>query len=366
MTQQVVVYREAGRFAGWPANYGMWRWGREIVVGFTAGAHKTVTRGHAIDKSLPFRNMQARSLDGGESWQVEAFPGLLPGGRGLSADEHMGAGLRLSEVLDDDPPTSPPEPVNFTHPDFALMAARTGLSRGVRSFFYASYDRCRSWRGPYALPDFGQTGIAARTDYLVDGEKSALLFLTANKADGGEGKVICVRSDDGGRSFALLSEVGGEPAGRGDFAIMPASLLLPDGAILCARRFRQGADGMSWIDLFRSDDGGRSWRFLCQPVAFREPNHSGNPPVLLALPDGRLALVYGNRDRPYTICARLSGDAGESWGGEIVLRAGGGSGDMGYARATALDDGRVVAAYYFNDRADGDGERFIEATLWTP
>ncbi len=28
--------------------------------------------------------------------------------------------------------------------------------------------------------------------------------------------------------------------------------------------------------------------------------------------------------------------------------------------------GAVVAAYYFNDRPDGDGERFIEATLWQP
>ena len=366
MTRQVTIFREPGRFAGWPANYGIWHWGREIVVGFTVGAHKTVARGHAINKSHPFRNMQARSLDGGESWRVEEFPGERPGDRGLSADEHMGAGLQLREVLDAYPLASPPQPMNFRRPDFAFMAARTGIGGGVRSFFYASSDRCRSWQGPYALPDFGQTGIAARTDILVESENSALLFLTANKADGDEGKVICVRTDDGGRTFALLSEVGGEPAGRGDFAIMPASLRLPDGAILCARRCREGATAMSWIDIFRSEDGGRSWQFLCQPASFREPNHSGNPPVLLALPDSRLALIYGNRDAPYTICGRLSDDSGESWSGEMALRTGGANGDMGYVRAVGLDDGRVVAAYYFNDREDGDGERFIEATLWMP
>ena len=364
--RQVTIVREAGRFAGWPANYGMWRWGREIVVGFTQGTHKSVARGHALDKSQPFRNMQARSLDGGETWRVEAFNGASPGGRGLSADEHMGAGLRLSEVMHAKSAPVLAAPLDFTHPDFALMLARTGIGRGVFSFFYASQDRARSWQGPYRLPMFNQTGIAARTDYLVESERSALLFLTANKADGDEGKVICVRTDDGGRSFTLLSEVGGEPAGRGDFAIMPASLRLPDGAILCARRCRNGADGMSWIDIFRSDDEGRSWHFLCQPVAFREPNHSGNPPVLLRLPDERLALIYGNRDRPHTIGARLSGDAGASWSDEITLRGGGGSGDMGYVRGVALDDGRIVAAYYFNDRPDGDGERFIGATLWTP
>ena len=51
---------------------------------------------------------------------------------------------------------------------------------------------------------------------------------------------------------------------------------------------------------------------------------------------------------------------------EIVLRAGGANGDMGYVRACALPNGEVVAVYYINDRADGDGERFIEATIWTP
>ena len=97
--RQVTIYREPGRFAGWPANYGIWRWGNEIVVGFTVGAraHKTVERGHARDKSQPinFINRQARSFDGGESWQIEPFKqlGSLPAGRGLSADEHsMDAG----------------------------------------------------------------------------------------------------------------------------------------------------------------------------------------------------------------------------------------------------------------------------------
>ena len=26
--KQVIVYREPGRLAGWPANYGIWSWGR--------------------------------------------------------------------------------------------------------------------------------------------------------------------------------------------------------------------------------------------------------------------------------------------------------------------------------------------------
>ena len=227
--RQATIFREPGAFAGWPANYGMWHWGDEIVIGFALGRHKRVQRGHAIDKSRPVTNMQARSLDRGATWQLEAFKGARPGGRGLSADEHMDAGLRLGEVMSAETAAVPPQPLNFQHPDFAMMLARTGLKRGVFSFFYVSTDRCRTWDGPYRLPMFGSAGIAARSDYQILSEQAALFFLTANKADGNEGRVICARTDDGGQTFQLLSEVGGEPSGAGDFAIMPASLQLPGG-----------------------------------------------------------------------------------------------------------------------------------------
>ncbi|MYA94017.1 MAG: exo-alpha-sialidase, partial [Chloroflexi bacterium] len=224
---------------------------------------------------------------------------------------------------------------------------------------------CHSWAGPYRLPDFGATGIAARTDVILQGAQTATFFLTANKSDGDEGRVICVRTRDGGRSFQLLSQVGADLAARGDFAIMPGSVQLRNETLLCARRCRIGTSGLSHIDLFASDDLGESWRRISQPVAFQRPGHSGNPPCLLALRDGRLALLYGNRDS-YAICARLSEDGGINWGGETLLRGGGANGDMGYVRAVELDDGTVVAAYYFNDAPGGDGERFIEATRWQP
>jgi len=36
-SQSVVVYREAGKFCGWPANNGVWSWDNEILVGFEIG-----------------------------------------------------------------------------------------------------------------------------------------------------------------------------------------------------------------------------------------------------------------------------------------------------------------------------------------
>src|SRR5690606_28860761 len=129
-----------------PANYGMWRWGDEIVLGFTTGYHATQQHLHSRDMTRPFVNVQARSTDGGETWTVEDFPGKTPGGRGLSADEHVNAGLKLEEVIDADAPTVPETGIDFQQPGFALMCARTGLAAGVQSFFYVSGDRCKSWQ----------------------------------------------------------------------------------------------------------------------------------------------------------------------------------------------------------------------------
>ena len=232
----------------------------------------------------------------------------------------MNAGLRLAEVMSATTAPVPPSPLSFQHPDFALMVGRTGLKRGVFSFYYLSYDRCRSWEGPYRLPMFGTTGIAARTDALIEGAHSALFFLSVNKGDGEEGKTLCVRTDDGGMSFELPGGGGRGAERKRRFRHHAIVAAIGRRALLSALRCRKGARGYSWIDLYASDDGGRSWRFMNRPVEFQRPGHAGNPPCLKQLADGRLLLMYGNRD-DYKICARISADAGESWGDEIVLRS---------------------------------------------
>lgn len=362
--QHVTIYREAGRYGGWPANYGIWSWGDEIVVGFTVGYVKSDAGFHARDRERPFVGMQARSLDGGETWEAQATPCRTPGDRGLSADEHVRHDLGVGQVLDvADAPVDCPGGVTFTHPDFALMCARSGLRAGARSWFYVSQDRCRMWEGPFRLPLFGQTGIAARTDYLVDGADACTLFLTASKPDGEEGRVFCARTTDGGKGFGFVSWIGPEPEG---FAIMPASVRLPDGRILVAIRCREGKRDLkterNWIDLYASDDAGATWATVNRPVP--DTGRGGNPPAMIRLRDGRVCLTYGYRDAPFEMCARLSEDSGATWGREVVLREDGGNHDVGYPRTVQRADGRVVTVYYFNDHADG--ERYIAATIWEP
>ncbi len=360
--QHVTVYREPGRYGGWPANYGIWSWGNEIVVGFILGYYKADVAYHARDKGRPFVTMQARSLDGGESWDVCPFPGRTPGNRGLSADEHMNPPLWVANALEgENAPVPSPGHIDFTHPEFALMCARTALGAGARSWFYVSTDCCRHWEGPYWLPTFGQSGIAARTDYLVDGPDICTLFLTAAKPNGREGRVFCARTADAGQTFDFISWVTPEPAG---YAIMPASLRLASGRILVAVRHSAGANTPTsprcWIALYASDDNGRSWQYLAEPVS--DTGRGGNPPTLSQLQDGRLCITYGLRKPPFGMRAVFSQDGGATWGEPVVLRDGAGNHDLGYPRTVQRPDGAMVTVYYWND--DAESERYIAATLW--
>ena len=362
--EHIDVYRQRSRYAGWPANYGIWSWGNEIVVGFTVGYPDPRGGFHARDRSRPFTAMQARSLDGGRTWQVQDTPCRIPEGYGLSVDEHVHAGLydRHGDSSEEGF-LDPTDEVAFTHPDFAFMCARSGLVAGAQSWYYYSYSRCRTWNGPFLLPMFGQSGIAARTDYSVSGPAECTLFLTATKSDGREGRVFCSRTTDGGRTFRFLSWVGQEPAG---FTIMPASVRLSDARIVAAVRCRSTeADTtheQNWIDLYASDDDAKTWHYVTRPV--ENTGMGGNPPALIRLADGRLCLVYGFRDKTYGIRATLSSDEGVTWSRETILRADGGNHDLGYPRAVQRPDGAVVVVYYFNRQADA--ERYIAATIWQP
>src|ERR1044071_2816911 len=354
--KHVFIYHEQGRFAGFPANHGIWNWGNEILVGFSAGDYKDLgPNRHAIDREKPEQHLLARSLDGGETWTIEdpSSQGVLVG----TAGARHGTLPRGS---------AEPEPVDcqgeidFTDRNFALTCRMTGTDAG-ESRFYFSYDRGRKWKGPFKLPLFGQPGIAARTDYIVNGRRDCLLFLTAVKQNGREGHVICVRTQDGGKTWRLIGKIGPEPEG---YSIMPSSVRLSDTDLLTAIRCRAGTDaqGKSWLETWKSSNDGQSWSLFNQPVL---DTGEGNPPHLITLTDRRLCLTYGVRAAPYRICAKLSADAGQTWSGELVLRDDGGNRDLGYVRTVQRPDGKVVTVYYFWDRKTGP-ERYLAATIWQP
>ena len=326
------VYFEPGRYGGWPANYGIWSWGDEIVVGFELGYHKDQgPKRHAIDKEKPRVTRFARSLDGGETWSIEE-PKLL----NIESQ-----------------PASQNLPLDFTHPDFALRVPKNDR-RSEYSEIHYSYDRGRTWLHPVKLQI---PGLQARTDYLIDGKQECTLFLTSEKQNGKEGRPLVARTTDGGTSWKFVSWIGPEPEG---FAIMPASVRLSESKIVAVLRRREGP--RRWLTAYLSQDNGESWQQMKDPI---DDLGEGNPPSLIKLRDGRLCLTYGYRAAPFRIAARLSSDEGKTWSDEIVLRDDGANRDQGYTRTIQRSDGRIVTIYYFNEEQSGP-ERYIAATIWVP
>jgi hypothetical protein len=347
-----MVYHQRGRFGGWPANHGIWCWGNEILVGFSAGTYKDLGPDrHAIDRNQPEEHLLARSRDGGLTWRIEnpsEKGALIPVGKALHGLAPPG--------LKEKPWRDCPGGIDFTQRDFALTLRMTDAHGGPSRFYYST-NRGRDWQGPFRLPLFGQKGIAARTDYLVNGKHDCLLFLTAAKPNGREGRPLCARTTDGGRSWSFVSWIAPEPKG---YAIMPSTVRLGTRELLTAIRCRD--ERKSWIETYRSPDDGRTWKLDTVPA----PDlGEGNPASMIRLADGRVCLTYGRRAAPYSIRARLSADGGKTWSDEITLRDGGAGRDLGYPRSVQRSDGKVVTVYYFWDKKTGP-ERYIAATLWDP
>lgn len=350
--QHIKVYHETGRYGGWPANNGIWIWGNEILTGFSKAHYKDMGLKHNIDRDKTEIHALARSKNGGESWEIED-----PGIWGNLVPEAL-FGIQRTDV----PYIKPVhlnEAMDFTHPNFTFTAR---MGKKDSSSFWYSYDKGMHWKGPFLLPHLGMSGMQARTDYIIDGAKEAMLFLTVPKSDGKEGRVMCVATKDGGISWNFKSWIGTEPEG---FSIMPASVRLSKTKLLVTTRDKKGDD--TFISTYFSNDNGKTWSYQGKAVA---DTGIGNPPAMVKMKDGRICLIYGYRSDPdgtktSDIRAKISSDEGKTWSRDYVLRKDGSGRDVGYPRVVQRPDGKIVAIYYFMDKATGP-ERYIAASIWTP
>ena len=346
-----VVFQEDGRFGGWPANHGIWHWGDEITFGYVEADHME-RRGHTFDRDTA-RHMFARSLNGGATWSTR--DGYACGIRGW-AHNHR---------IDEDKAVEPadcPGGVDFTQRGFCLAFTRDSNNVGPSNFYYST-NRAHTWHGPFRFPDLDTHGVAARTDYIIDGPHEMLVFLTSAKSDGGEGRVFCARTTDGGGSWERVAWIGEEP--EVGFAIMPSSVRLSDTEILTTMRMREG--DWNYMAAYISEDNAATWTRLDNPVS--DTGQGGSPPALVKLRDGRIAMAYAVRAEPARMCVRYSSDGGRSWTDERVLRDDDGSTrDMGYPRMVQRPDGKLVVVYYYNNALldDHPPYRYIAATIFDP
>jgi hypothetical protein len=363
--KHVDVYYEPGRFGGWPANHGIWIWDNEILVGFGKGYYKNLgTERHNIDRERPEEHLFARSFDGGETWNIEepAKDGvMIARGKSLHGVEPDPDKMRSITKLQ--------KPMDFSHPGFVLKFWMLNVGSGP-SIFYYSYDKGKSWDGPFSLKVDEMTKIAARVDYMIEDNNSCMAFLTAAKSDDSEGRVFTARTDDGGLSWQFVSWVDKEL--DNGFSIMPSTVRNSENELVLTSRVRIESDGESeleskqnqktrYIDSWLSTNNGTSWDYLGKPV---DDLGEGNPPSLIKLKDGRLCLTYGYRAEPFGIFAKISEDNGRSWGKQITIRDDGSGRDVGYVRSIQRPDGKVVVVYYFMDKQKP--ERYIAASIWNP
>jgi hypothetical protein len=338
--KHVIVYHEPGRFAAWPANNGIWSWGNEILVGMYRAYYKENKYHHSVDRSKPTGFVLARSLDGGESWALE------------DPDNYKGDGGEIKELK---------SPLDFQYSGFALKI--------FQDKFFTSYTKGKTWEGPYQFPEFNVGNLTSRTDVLVNGKHDAFLFLSAkdNRVKATlQDRAFCARTTDGGKTFEFISWMADIDTIR---SVMPATVRISEDHLVTAmrRRYDPPLDQKkmlpkNYISLHESLDNGKSWNFKSIVAETDRGIRNGNPPSMVKLDDDRIVVIYGYRNKPYSIRARISSDFGETWSKEILLRDDGRKFDIGYTRSVIREDGKIVTVYYFT--TEEKREMHIAATIW--
>lgn len=367
-----VAFRDEKAFCGWPFICGFWTPANgDYLVAFQrkdadysdAGAinHDEVAR-------VGPRIVTLRSRDRGRSWD----PGSLRTLFDLGADQ---------EALFRDVPHdySREPPVDFRDADVLVASGATPdyFRPHSRAWIRVSTDGGQSWRHPILAPNVGLPSVSGHASPLVRPDGVSLLFMTVVLDDGWTRRPAVYAAVEGGAFWTFMSFItpaADDGAAWNDRSLplrfsahryfYPRPLLLPDGRILCSVRCQRDPTSVFWTEIFSSDDGGRTWRFLSRV------NDWGAPGDLALMADGRIACVYGYRLPPFGIRARISEDGGASWGRELVLRSDGGSWDLGYPRVVEPEPGTLLAVYYMNTRDDpiqmNGGVRHIAWTRFRP
>lgn len=163
------------------------------------------------------------------------------------------------------------------------------------------------------------------------------------------------RSTNAGRAWTPLTEVAedGRTLDNGELVRLPnGELLLSGRSLITGQSYR--------LPVYRSHDGGRSWRYLSNLDRSESNGERGLwEPDFWVLADGRLVATYSNEKHAgysQLISERVSTNQGATWGEEIrvVAQPGGGKLRPGMSQMARLSDGRYILVYEVVGVGNGD------------
>ena len=356
-----VVYRRENEFCAWTYTRGFWQDAQghlmqnfdALTLDYSTTTPETITHNNIFRTSTGSKMVTVRSTDRGRTWT------------GDNPEINV-----VSQGGNSRPTFAESGPINWLDRNNLLYSAFGGRNVQV------SKDAGRTWSAPSPLPLETLKTLNSLSSYLVRPDGRCLHFMY--ESDGGWNRRPLVYGSVGdGTEFHFMTFITPEndplANAKGDYQttapygghrwFYPRPLLLKNGRILCSLRCQRDPEGVMWSEVYKSDDGGRTWGFLSRI------NDFGSPASLVAMSDGRIVAVYGYRLPDYGIRAAVSEDGGATWDSELIVRDDGGSWDLGYPNAWEVSPGKVGVIYYFNSKHDPvqitGGKRHIARSIFS-
>ncbi|MBV7332263.1 glycoside hydrolase [Chloroflexi bacterium TSY] len=349
VAHHLTIYRETGWYAAHPtvvraAN-------GDLLVHF----HRSPDVGNSHHAHPLFDVRACRSQDEGQSWSkstlvtTDPLGGVLDFGTHTLPDGSLYLHASTVELV----------------PQSQDRHCTTWTSQPGIPFWIRSHDHGVTWTEPRRFSPYpdGVWGAPAehsgvcRSGLLVlpDGQ-----FLLPGKAtaqsNGGQPYFgMCWESTDGGENWSYGGRLAEDPIAH--FS-EPTIYQTPSGRILVLYRCHPRQPGRdNCLALVTSDDDGFSWS------QWRYTTIRGCPGHLLGLRDGCILMTVGTRWASQQGCmARVLDPEGTDLdtAQDLVIRADSVDVDCGYPWAVELNDGRVLAVYYYGYP---DGSHGIEGTI---